>query len=180
MTEDEMVGWQHRLNGHEFEQTLGDGEGQGSQACCRPWGLQESDMIEWLNKIRQDTYTIITKSSIHPIIFASQKGKDSTPVLWKRTNKKEIANLCCDSRGRKESDTTERLNWTELKKNSGLNFLLSSNKHPHPHSLLEFRPLKFSKYFHRYHHISSLLKTKFFPTTEAVLSQSQEETNQRL
>ena len=46
MTEDEMVGWQHRLNGHEFEQTLGDGEGQGSQACCRPWGLQESDMIE--------------------------------------------------------------------------------------------------------------------------------------
>ena len=37
-TEDEMVGWHHQLNGHEFEQTLGDGEGQGSLACCSPWG----------------------------------------------------------------------------------------------------------------------------------------------
>ena len=33
-----MVGWQHQLNGHEFEQALGDGEGQGSLACCSPWG----------------------------------------------------------------------------------------------------------------------------------------------
>ena len=37
MTEDEMVGWHHRLNGYEFEQALGDGEGQGSLACCSPW-----------------------------------------------------------------------------------------------------------------------------------------------
>ena len=37
---DEMVGWHHQLNGHEFEQTLGDGEGQGSLACCGPWGLR--------------------------------------------------------------------------------------------------------------------------------------------
>ena len=41
MTEDEMVGWHHRLTGHEFEQTLGDGEGQGSLACCSPWGPKE-------------------------------------------------------------------------------------------------------------------------------------------
>ena len=41
--EDEMVGWHHRLDGHEFEQTLGDGEGQGSLACCSPWGRKESD-----------------------------------------------------------------------------------------------------------------------------------------
>ena len=38
MTEDEMVGWHHRLNGHEFEQALGDSERQGSLACCSPWG----------------------------------------------------------------------------------------------------------------------------------------------
>ena len=44
-TEDEMVGWHHRFNGHEFEQTLGDSEGQGSLACCSPWGHKESDMI---------------------------------------------------------------------------------------------------------------------------------------
>ena len=42
-TEDEMVGWHHRLDGHEFEQALGDGEGQGSEVCCRPWGHKESD-----------------------------------------------------------------------------------------------------------------------------------------
>ena len=49
MTEDEMVGWHHQLNGHEFEQTQGDGEGQGSLACCSPWGHKESDMTEQLN-----------------------------------------------------------------------------------------------------------------------------------
>ena len=37
ISEDEMVGWHHRLNGHEFEQAPGDGEGQGSLACCSPW-----------------------------------------------------------------------------------------------------------------------------------------------
>ena len=41
MTEDEMVGWHHRLNGHGFEQTLGDGEGQGSLVCCSPRGRKE-------------------------------------------------------------------------------------------------------------------------------------------
>ena len=38
-----MVEWHHQLNGQEFEQTLGDGEGQGSPMCCSPWGLKESD-----------------------------------------------------------------------------------------------------------------------------------------
>ena len=44
-----MVGWHHQLNGHEFEQTRGDGKGQGSLACCSPWGHKESDTTEWLN-----------------------------------------------------------------------------------------------------------------------------------
>ena len=47
MTEDEMVGWCYRLNGLEFEQALVDGEGQGSLACCSPWGHKESDTTEW-------------------------------------------------------------------------------------------------------------------------------------
>ena len=42
-TEDKMIGWHHWLNGHEFEQTAGDSEEQGSLACCSPWGLKESD-----------------------------------------------------------------------------------------------------------------------------------------
>ena len=49
MTEDEVVGWHHQLNGHEFEQTPGDGEGQGNLACCSPWGHKESDTTERLN-----------------------------------------------------------------------------------------------------------------------------------
>ena len=52
-TEDEMVGWPHWLKGHEFEQALGDGEGQGSLACCSPWGHKELDMTEQLNNNKQ-------------------------------------------------------------------------------------------------------------------------------
>ena len=46
MTEDEMVGRHHQLDGHEFEQVLGVGDGQGSMACCSSWGRKESDMTE--------------------------------------------------------------------------------------------------------------------------------------
>ena len=49
MTEDEMARWHHWLNGHEFEQTLGGGDGQGSLACFSPWGRKESDTTVWLN-----------------------------------------------------------------------------------------------------------------------------------
>ena len=49
MTEDEIAGWHHRLNGHEFEWTPGVGDGQGSLACCDSWGLKERDVAEWLN-----------------------------------------------------------------------------------------------------------------------------------
>ena len=44
MTENQMLGWHHQLNGHEFEQTLGDSEGHISQACCSPWGCIGLDM----------------------------------------------------------------------------------------------------------------------------------------
>ena len=49
VTEEEMVGWHHQLNGHEFEQAPGDGEGQESLMCCSPWGCKELDTTEWLN-----------------------------------------------------------------------------------------------------------------------------------
>ena len=48
-TEDEMAGWYHQLDGHEFEWTLGVGDGQGGLVCCDSWGLKESDTTEWLN-----------------------------------------------------------------------------------------------------------------------------------
>ena len=49
MTEDEMVGWHHGLNGYEFEKTLVIGDGQGGLACCDSWGRKESDTTERLN-----------------------------------------------------------------------------------------------------------------------------------
>ena len=48
MTEDKMVRWHHQLDGHEFKQALGDGEGQGSLMCCSPWGHKELDTTELL------------------------------------------------------------------------------------------------------------------------------------
>ena len=59
MTEDEMVGWHHQLDGHEFEQARGVGNGQGSLACCSPWGHKESDMNERLNLTETDLYVAI-------------------------------------------------------------------------------------------------------------------------
>ena len=53
MIQDEMIGWHHSLNEHELEQTSGDGEGQGSLACCSPRGGKESNMTEWLNNKRK-------------------------------------------------------------------------------------------------------------------------------
>ena len=59
MTEDEMVGWPHQLNGHEFDQALGVGDGQGSLVCCHLWGCKELDTTEWLNwtEVIYNTYT---------------------------------------------------------------------------------------------------------------------------
>ena len=61
-TEDEMVGWHHWLNGLEFEQALGVGDGQGGLACCSPWGCRESDITEKLNWI---DWTLITPHIFH-------------------------------------------------------------------------------------------------------------------
>ena len=59
MTEDEMVGWHHRLNGCQFEQTPGDSDGQGSLACCSPWGRKDSDSTERLNNNNKLLYGVI-------------------------------------------------------------------------------------------------------------------------
>ena len=80
MAEDEIVGWHHRLNGHKSEQTLGDGEGQGSLACCSPWGCKEL-YITWHH----------------------------TPVLLPETSHGQRSLVGCSPWGCWESGTTERL-----------------------------------------------------------------------
>ena len=64
MTEDEMVGWHHQLNGHEFGQTPGDGEGQGSLACGSPWGHKEVDTIEWTTILGKEGWIIVPVSPL--------------------------------------------------------------------------------------------------------------------
>ena len=59
MTEDEMVGWHHLLDGREFEQAPGDGDGQGGLVCCSPWGRKESDTTEQLNLDNNSCFTTL-------------------------------------------------------------------------------------------------------------------------
>ena len=68
MTEDEMVGWHHRLDGHEFEQTLGDSEGQGSLVCCGPWCCKESDTTERLNNNSKNSRQVRSVSQLVTIL----------------------------------------------------------------------------------------------------------------
>ena len=68
-TEDEMVGWQHRLNGHEFEQAPGVGEGQGSLVSCSLWGRKQLGMSEQLNNNKWKNIKILNKDWISMINF---------------------------------------------------------------------------------------------------------------
>ena len=64
--EDEMLGWHHRLDGHELGRTLGDGDGQGGLACCGPWGRKESDTTEQLNWTNhRTTECFLSSTSYH-------------------------------------------------------------------------------------------------------------------
>ena len=67
-----MVGWHHRLDGHEFEQAPGDGEGQGSLACCSPWGHKQSDMTERLNSNKR--FQGLDRPSLGTIILSTTLG----------------------------------------------------------------------------------------------------------
>ena len=86
VTEDEMVGWHHRLSGHEFEQALGVGDGQGSLVCCSQWGHKESDTTWWLNNIQ--AYL----RDIH--VWLQTK---STTYLRKQNQFKQVNVLCAVS-----------------------------------------------------------------------------------
>ena len=69
MTQNEMVGWYHRLSGHEFEYALGVGEGQGNLACCSPWGLKESDTTQQLNN-----NNAVTKPMHNPTVIGQKRA----------------------------------------------------------------------------------------------------------
>ena len=68
-TEDKMVGWYHWLNGHKFEQALGVSDGQGSLACCSPWGCKESERLNWTNNFKYFSHMFVG----HLCIFFGEK-----------------------------------------------------------------------------------------------------------
>ena len=83
--QDKMVGWHHWLNGHEFEQAPGDGEGQGSLVCCSPWGRKQSDTTEQLIN-NNNSYTfkyILVWNKSHIFITRQKKFKQKIfSALW--------------------------------------------------------------------------------------------------
>ena len=90
-TEDEMVGWYHLFNGHEFEQALGVGDGQGSLLCCIPWGCKELDVTEQLNWLielysRESQQNIRMKCmKILKNHLGGRESQDGIPEYNKRT-----------------------------------------------------------------------------------------------
>ena len=76
MTEDEMVGWHHRLDGREFEQTPGVGDGQGSLACCSPRGCKESDTTEQLNWL---SFSLFVRHTYHFSVWDHATMTSSRP-----------------------------------------------------------------------------------------------------
>ena len=71
-----MVGWHHLLNGHEFEHTPGDTEGQGNLACCSPWGCKEVDMTEQLN----NNYKVKLRKFLSEMLFFFQNLPQN--IIW--------------------------------------------------------------------------------------------------
>ena len=105
-TEDEMVGWHHRLNGHEFEQALGAGDGQGSLVCCSTWDCKESDMTNWTGKIDSFTQSspwspenICSSYSIEPTTNFSMFSSHLFNKYWVLSASLVVKTPCFQCRG---------------------------------------------------------------------------------
>ena len=104
MTEVEMVGWHHRLNGYELGQTPGDGEGQGSLACCSPRGCKESETAWWLNSIPVSFGLASSLKILH--IF---KNTSSLPFCYFGAGEDKPASFYCQED--LQPSPTEEANW---------------------------------------------------------------------
>ena len=95
MTEDEMVGWHHRLDGHEFEQTPGEGEGEGCLVCCSPWGRKESGTTQQLNNNscwhRERIQTIPSWFELQALLLSPGERKH----LWAGLSNRRISAILC-------------------------------------------------------------------------------------
>ena len=79
-----MIGWHHQLNGHEFDQALGEGEGQGGLACCSPWDHKESDTTEQLNDNCSNCFTLMTSfDPLYDLVNYSAQLADEESEAWR-------------------------------------------------------------------------------------------------
>ena len=119
-----MVGWHHQLNGHEFEPALGVGDGQGSLACCNPWGCKESDTTERLNRTDIYIYIYMCSPSGSPVNISTCQRSILIPAVGRspgKVNGNPLPYSCLENpmdrgawqtsqRGHKESVTTQEQN----------------------------------------------------------------------
>ena len=111
-TKDEMVGWHHRLNGHEFQQAPWVGDGQGGLACCSPWGWKEPDTTEWLN------WTELN--------WQVQISAETTSLSFKTGNSYRTRNSQCSSLKSEEFSYLGKVSLLSIQAFSGLDEV-----HPH-------------------------------------------------
>jgi len=90
MTEDEMVGWHDLLNGHEFEQTPADSEGQGGLVCCSPWGRKELDTAEQLNTTIFCGFTCDLQLELKLLLKERKKGCKEGGRKGRKAEKKKL------------------------------------------------------------------------------------------
>ena len=94
MIEGGMVGWHHRLNGHEFVQTLGVGDGQGGLSCCSPWGHKESAVTELLNQT-EETEGLTCWLRENPLAMQEMQETQVRFLVWE--DPLEIGMATCSS-----------------------------------------------------------------------------------
>ena len=95
MTEGEMVGWDHRLNGHEFEQAPGDGKGQGTLACHSPWGCKELDTTERLNNNRHSLNVVNSSLYSQTILFIYHQKLERQAYIKARLLQFSLVQFSC-------------------------------------------------------------------------------------
>ena len=98
-TEDEMIGWHHQLSGHEFEEILGESEGQGSLVCCSPWGHKELDTTKQLNNHHKtDGFYIVVPDSepqlASGLVFAKQLNNNNRLNQGWKSEIRTMRSLC--------------------------------------------------------------------------------------
>ena len=96
VTEDEMVGWHHWLNGHEFEQIPGDSEGQGSLACCSQRGGKESDTTEWLNCVKGERWKWGKQQKQR---WEGIQSRKQPKVVWKQVPSRKLRTILAHTSG---------------------------------------------------------------------------------